>query len=138
MKLLNQNQLKSKKSHDKAKLLCFLATIKNASEIPAITKTKKILRSKSGFTIMEAIVSLLILSILLTTIVTIIRFSTSMTAKSIASADAAQDRFNTLILEDYIGGVETITFTSDDADIEASHEVDLYNADGIVAFTPTP
>ncbi|MCL2424794.1 MAG: hypothetical protein FWD05_00485 [Oscillospiraceae bacterium] len=87
---------------------------------------------------MEAIVSLLILSILLTTIVTIIRFSTSMTAASIADAETSQNMFNALILESYDGEAEIITFTSDDADIEVSHGVNLYNADGIIAFTPTP
>jgi len=103
-------------------------------------RLKNILQSKKGFTIMEAIVSLLILGILLTTVVTIIRFSTSLTSTSITAANEAQDRFNSLILEsfdEYSSSYEAIvTFASDSIDIEVSQDIIIYGEDGIVAFAP--
>jgi len=127
MKLLNLKQLKNESPGRRCTNSITLAI-------------KKIFRSKRGFTIMETIVSLLILSILLTTIFTIIRFSTSLTSDSIIRAKESQDRFNALVLEDYDelpeSALSTITFTSDDAEIEASHDVIVYDVDGVVAFAP--
>jgi len=50
---------------------------------------------------MEAIVSLLILGILMTTIVSIIRFSTSLTSNALFTSDGMQTEFNDLITDDY-------------------------------------
>jgi len=104
------------------------------------TRLKNVLQSKRGFTIMESVISLLILGILLTTIVTVIRFSTSLTSASIIAANEAQNRFNTLILENYdeypSSLIATVTFTADDVDIEASFDVVVYDEDGTIAFVP--
>ena len=60
---------------------------------------------------MEAIVSLLILGILMTTLITIVRFSMTMTGNAINEAEDAQNAFNNLILENYTGAGGTLTFT---------------------------
>ena len=66
-----------------------------------LKKTKKNLRSKRGETIMEAIVSLLILGIFMTTVVSIVRYSLVMTGMALSEATAAQTGFNQLIHEDF-------------------------------------
>jgi len=110
-----------------------------------LQKVKKIIRSKSGESIMEALVSLLILGILMTTIVSIIRFSMVMTGSSISEARDMQDRMNAVIHEDYamFGDVvqSTITITSVGTtpfSINVAQDVDIYSSDEdvIVAFKP--
>ena len=64
-------------------------------------KLGKALRSKGGASIMEAIVSLLILGILMTTIVSIVSFSTALTARSLDRAASDQAIFNNLMLGNY-------------------------------------
>ena len=61
---------------------------------------------------MEAVVSLLILGILMTTLMTIIRFSMSMTANAINEAEEAQNAFNELIFEEYSEAGGTLTFST--------------------------
>jgi len=61
---------------------------------------------------MEAIVSLAILGILMTTLVSIVRFSMVMTSSAMSRATEAQDGYNLLILENYAGTGGTITFSS--------------------------
>ena len=90
---------------------------------------------------MEAIVSLLILGILMTTIVSIIRFSLVMTGISLNEAAVAQTGFNDLIHEDYPSAPAVpLTFTLDFdnpfINIEASHNVILYNEENTLAFMP--
>jgi len=61
-------------------------------------RIKKALRSKLGESIMEALVSMMILGILMTTVVSIIRFSMVMTGRSLTDATGTQEAFNELIL----------------------------------------
>ena len=88
---------------------------------------------------MEAIVSVLILGMLLTTIVSIIRFSMVMTGNSIRESTVAQEIVNSLVLEDLTGlatSSQVLTITSADDSFSASFSITLYNEDNIVAFYP--
>ena len=86
---------------------------------------------------MEALVSLLILGILLTTIVSIIRFSMIMTGNSINDAAAAQDLVNELMIEEYpSSNTGLLTLSIPGIMITAEHNVLYYSEDGITAFRP--
>jgi len=85
---------------------------------------------------MEAIVSLLILGILMTTIVAIIRFSMVLTGNALSNASGAQDRYNALIHENYSGATVELTITSNlPYGIIASHNV-IQSPDESTAFFP--
>ena len=89
---------------------------------------------------MEAVVSLLILGILLTTIVSIIRFSMVLTGSSVSNATSAQELINDLTFEDFTGtpsAAATLHFSSTNIDIQAEHSVEYNTEDGIIAFVPT-
>jgi len=95
------------------------------------------LRSKSGESIIEALVSVLILGMLLGTIVSIIRFSLALTGTTLRDATAAQTEINDLILDRYpAAAVGTLKFTSSNAPIDAEHGIVFYSDDGITAFYP--
>lgn len=98
----------------------------------------KALRSKRGESLMEAVASMLILSILLTTIVSIIRFSLAMTGESLADAEKSQDEFNELVLNKSDSSSEANLTFSSDYPINATHSIDLHtDKDGnIIAFFP--
>jgi hypothetical protein len=99
----------------------------------------KILRCKRGESIMEAVVSMLILGMLMTTVVSIIRFSLFLTGNTLDNASRAQERFNALIHETYDGTVVTLTFatgSSSPFDISAEHEV-TQSVDEEAAFKPS-
>jgi len=103
--------------------------------------TKKTLRSKSGESIMEAIVSLLILGMLMTTIVSIIRFSMAMTGDSIRDATATQIEMNNLKFDDFIdtsgeSSQGSLILRNVDLGIDAGHSVVLYTDNGVIAFYP--
>jgi hypothetical protein len=106
-----------------------------------IKKTKSILFQKNGESIMEAVVSMLILSMLLTTIVSIIRFSMVMTGNSISSALHEQEYFNDLVQDNYENSeqVEIIILSVDgelpDGVINAKHDIE-FNTSGDIAFFP--
>ena len=59
-------------------------------------KISKKLLSKRGETIMETLVSLLIMGLLITSLLSIIRFSMVLTGDSLANANRAQTAFNGL------------------------------------------
>jgi len=107
-----------------------------------IAKIKKSLRSKRGESIVEAIVSFVILGMLLTTVFGIIRFSLVMSGDSISDANADQAHVNELVLEDDSRWSAAVTaeivFRSVDPalDIEAVHDIQLYDQDGMLAFIP--
>jgi hypothetical protein len=84
---------------------------------------------------MEALVSLMILGILMTTIVATIRFSMVLTGDSLNKADIAQEGFNELILGDYDDEAD-IRFSSDD--ITATHPVYYHNEGNTIAFQFRP
>ena len=103
---------------------------------------KRIL-SKRGESIMEAVVALVILGILMTTILTIIRFSLAMTGGTIRNATDTQDDFNSLIHEVYITpSTSNITFSFEIPASEGPiigtvvHAVDVSNLQDAVAFRP--
>jgi len=90
---------------------------------------------------MEAIVSLLILGILMTTIVAIIRFSMVMTGNFLREATQEQEDFNALLLGDYTGSPSEISFNSADPDVNVSvtFDIEYYSDDeieNVIAFKP--
>jgi len=106
-------------------------------------KLNKNLRDRRGETIMEAIVSLMILGILLTTLMTIVRFSMAITENAIEEAADAQVVYNVLINTEFSGTGGTITFTPVTSPgapvftINPSHAITISTADpDIIAFRP--
>jgi len=104
-------------------------------------KLEKSLRSKSGETIMEALVSMLILGILLTTVVSTIRFSLGVTGDSLRDADASQLISNDLSTGNLTGGTQiTVEFKYNNPTlnmaINTTHDALYKEEDGIVAFRP--
>ena len=86
---------------------------------------------------MEAVVSLLILGILLTTIVAIIQFSMVMTGNTLGTAEADQNSFNLLVQDGYDSSQAALVFTTNsDYDLNSGHSVFVHNEDGTVAFRP--
>ena len=85
-------------------------------------KIKNVLRSKKGETMMEAIVSIIILAILLTTITAMISTSRLITARSMQRAGEVQeDIFNKIAQGNDLDSLEVSTSRFDD--------------DGVVVFT---
>jgi hypothetical protein len=105
-----------------------------------IGKVKKILSQKSGELLMEAIVSILLFSILMVTVTTMIQTSRNVTATSMQEATAFQEgRLNlAVIVSDDLNLVQgVITFTSVSADLHSEHDIRFYdNEDFIVAIFP--
>ena len=97
---------------------------------------------------MEAVVSMLILSMFITTIVSIIRFSLVMSGDSIRTANENQNVVNLLVQGEYdTSALSEITFYSvdytspfPDIEISATHDIEINVAvDGglnILAFKP--
>ena len=72
----------------------------------------KNLLSKRGETIMETIVSLVIMGLLITSLLAIIRFSLVLTGDALSNASVSQSGFNDLIHNvNYSGDPTTLTFT---------------------------
>lgn len=108
-----------------------------------IRRIKKIIRSNKGETLMETIVSLIILSILLLAVTTMIQTALRMTSISIQNAEGTQDNVNFVILSEYTlseysdsGELAEITFTVSGMGISASHDIILNKEGNIIAFTP--
>lgn len=91
---------------------------------------------------MEALVALLILGMLMTTIVSIIRFSSAMTVTFITGAADEQSIVNDLMLEDFAGrDTAPMNFRLRSAAtapvvINASHQVLFTSEDNLTAFFP--
>ena len=85
---------------------------------------------------MEALASLLILGILMTTITAVIQFSLVMTSTSIGRANASQELINELKTTDYPGGQRVISFSNTAISINAAHNIIYHTNDGITAFRP--
>jgi Tfp pilus assembly protein PilV len=110
-----------------------------------IGKIKQLKFQKKGETLMEAIVSVLLLSILLVTVTAMIQTSRNVTARSMQDAIALQEgRLNPVasasenIDPDDLDEV-SITFTVPSMPllfINATHNILLYDNDNIVAFFP--
>ena len=110
-------------------------------------KVKKRLRSKRGETLVEAIVSILLLAILLGTVTAMIQVSLNLTARALDDATRLQDNmFNPAILgspADFTMGTVvsggTLIFITQNSDlIETKHDIDIYldvNED-IISFIP--
>ena len=62
---------------------------------------EKILRRKRGETLMESLVALMLLSMLMLTIMSIIRFSGLVTANALVESNARQRDFNSVLLLDF-------------------------------------
>jgi len=107
--------------------------------VSLIIRIKKIFHSNKGETLMEAIVSIILLTILLTTITAMISISQRMTANAIRQANNTQARaFNAIILkDDDIFNDAIISFTpalnSDltfvDITSDISHSIKLFDID---------
>jgi len=109
--------------------------------------SKKLL-SKRGETIMETLVSLLIMGILITSLLSIIRFSLVLTGDSLKNAAESQNDFNALTHGTVASGAysdsATLSFTIKPLNPEASNiiagqEVNLSANEAIpAAFIPKP
>ena len=90
---------------------------------------------------MEAVVSLLVLGILMTTIIGIIRFSMVITGSTLADATTSQNDFNRLMQEEYDAPVSGSLVFRPDGTIpgffEARHDIEVTNqVPGAFAFRP--
>jgi len=100
------------------------------------------LRSEKGVSMMEVVVSILIFGILLTTAVTIIRFSLVITGDAINRATVAQDMVNDLMVSDDLPSDGVIYFsfncyaTGVPVSRVSSHDVEYSDADGFLVFRP--
>lgn len=104
--------------------------------------------NKKGETIMEAVVSLLILGMLMTTVLTMIRFSLALTGDSLTNARENQEEINNLIHDIYPNSSNTnVTFYSvisasdvPDGVISSAHVIVINIPDAgnqnVVAFKP--
>jgi hypothetical protein len=121
-----------------------------------IKKIENILRSKRGESIMEAVASFLVLSMLLASVAYMIAISMNWTAGSLLNASEIQEIGNELILGDYENPATLDTFNSTeehDGDItfsfvieidslkvlegKAEHQISIAEAHGnIIAFSP--
>jgi len=109
----------------------------------SIQTIKKIFRSNKGETLVESIVSLLILSILLLAVTTMIQTALRMTSASAQKARGVQeDTVNPVILADYRDSENDVAITFEataiegEYNIEAKHNV-VFNQDGgLIAFSP--
>lgn len=102
-----------------------------------IQRIKKIIRSNKGETIVESIVSLLILSILMLAVTTIIQTALKMTSVSIQNAKETQDVLNIIAQAEYSDSEPAeITFSASDISISATHNTILNKDGGIIAFSP--
>lgn len=102
-----------------------------------IQKTKKIIRSNKGETLVESIVSLLVLSILLFAVTTMIQTALRITSASTQTAKGIQDTLNIVIRSEYSDSVpDQITFTASGFGISATHDIILNKDGGIIAFAP--
>jgi len=79
----------------KTETVIVMKTEKQSKTDKTKNKFKKLL-SKRGETIMETLVSLLIMGILITSLLSIIRFSLVLTGDSLSNALESQGNFNTL------------------------------------------
>ena len=101
---------------------------------------KRILLKNKGEMLIEAIVSILLLAILLTTVTAMIMASRRMTARSMVDARTMQEEtFNPTTLRGPGSRAGTIRFTSVARVINVTHNVLIYEDDNIInAFYPTP
>ena len=105
-----------------------------------ILKIKKIIKSNSGETLLEGIISIFVLTVLLAAVTMMIMTSLGMTRMLTENAEEAQESANDAILVGYSGAGTNlkITFKSTNTnDIIAEHNVVFYRSDdGTVAFSP--
>ena len=113
-------------------------------------RLKKTFLSRKGESVMEAVVSLLILGLLMTTVLSIIRFSLVMTGDSLNRARENQNEINNLIRGNYpVSTTAALTFSSvggaavtPDGIISATHDIVINiqgaDAQNVVAFIPPP
>lgn len=102
-----------------------------------INRTKGIILSSGGETLMESLVSLLVLTILLLTVTAMIKTSFNMSGATIKNATDEQETVNKLVLSDYGDDYfeSDITFSSEDG-ISSTHGIKLFDSDGYIAFAP--
>jgi len=109
----------------------------------SIQTIKKIFRSNKGETLVESIVSLLILSVLLLAVTTMIQTALRMTSASAQKARGMQeDTVNPVILADYRDSENDVAITFEATAIEGEHNIEakhnvVFNQDGgLIAFSP--
>ena len=104
---------------------------------------------KRGETLVEGIISILLLAILMTTVTVMIQTSLRQTANSMEDAELLQNlTFNPAVLDDHPNLPEGIIRfvliidkddAMDDITIEAQHDIRIYeNIRSIVSFYPDP
>jgi len=102
-------------------------------------KVNNRLRSKRGETLVEAIISILLLAILLGTVTAMIQVSLTLTARSMEEARELQNNtFNPAIFgihDDYLPGV--VSFEAITTMIESEHDILVFEiTEDIVSFIP--
>lgn len=106
-----------------------------------IRNTQVALGSAKGESLIESVISLLILSILMLAVAAILTTSLNITVRAVGNATALQeDTVNTIIMSDLSDGEEgDIAFRFEDAasgiDIFSTHEI-MCTDDEIFAFEP--
>ena len=86
---------------------------------------------------METLVSMLILGILLTTVVSTIRFSLGVTGDSLRNAEESQTHMNNLVTGNFTTAPHVLTFSSANITITGTkHNVKYIAEDGLVVFLP--
>ena len=97
------------------------------------------IKSKSGFSLMEAIVATLIFTMLTTTAFGVIRTSLVITGNVMASATESQERVNDLVFDNWTGTQTQIVFSFEDSDgipVTLEHSIDVVDEDGFFVFRP--
>ncbi|MDR2590102.1 MAG: hypothetical protein LBC71_03845 [Oscillospiraceae bacterium] len=93
---------------------------------------------------MESIVALVVLGMLMTTVMSIIAFSLTMTARSIRNSTHTQAEFNELFLGEGFDPADSFTLTISTSDFDVSHDVlvgfveDMFEIQYGFAFIPNP
>ncbi len=99
-----------------------------------IHEIERKIRSKKGETLIESLVSILILTLLSLAVAVAVQSALNITGDSLKRAQETQDKVNAVI-HAASGTAGTITF-EDSNGITAHHTVTIYNTDGITAFYP--
>ena len=104
----------------------------------SLQRIKKNITDSKGETLMESIISLLILSVLLVAVATMIQAALGLTNSLTQRANSTQeDTINPVILTDYSNSItNSIIFFAEDGSISAAHDVLVFNEDGLVGFSP--
>ena len=109
----------------------------------SISKLRFILKSKSGETLMEGIVSILVFTVLIAAITTMISVSLRITSRATENADIMQANANAALAGDLLAADvsvidgEDIVLKIGDTTV-STVPITIYKAGGFVSFDPRP